>query len=128
MTERPAGPLAEKRSQVPVSVALCVVAAFVPVTSLAVVPHDSPIPFVVAVILQAFALTWLVRIAWSWRRPPQSPRATDFVLVAVALVTGAIALVLVREIVQSFGIRGSALPRVRSGGADAVDYAYLSAW
>jgi len=127
MTVKQGLPSAVKWPQVLGVLALCVLAAFVPVLTLAVAPYGSSIPFVVAMVLQALVLAWLVRGARSWWGPQRSARAMDFVLAAVPLVTGAVAVVLVREIAKSFGIRRSALPRVRSGNAEPVDYAYLGA-
>jgi len=127
MSEKPHPESVVKRGPLLLFVGLCVVAAFVPVLTLAVAPYGSPTPFVVAMVLQVLVLVSLVRLARSWWRAQRGPRAADLVLVAVPLLTGAVALVLVREIAQSFGIRGSALPRVRSGIANPVDFAYLGA-
>ncbi|MFC7490331.1 MULTISPECIES: hypothetical protein [unclassified Knoellia] len=127
MSTEPDASRAATRGQLIAVMAWCLLAAFGPVLTLAAASYGSSVPFVVAMILQVAALVWVGRIAWSWRDPPRGARAMDFVLGAVVLVTGAVALVLVREVAQSFGIRGSALPRVRSGIADPVDFAYLGA-
>jgi hypothetical protein len=127
MTEERYGPGTARRRHLLGVIALCVLALIGTAALVIVVPYKSPLPFVGALVMQAFVLAWIARIAWSWRRAQPSPRAIDVVLATVPLLTGALALALLGLIAGDYGIRGSALPRVRSGKAGTVDYAYLGA-
>ncbi len=117
----------ERRRQGSGSVALCVVALLGTFAVAVVAPYQSPWPFVVAAALHACALAWLVRTVRSDRREEAAPRAIDFVWGALPLVVGAVALALLLLIAHQSGIRGSALPRVRSGKPLGADYPYLIA-
>ena len=75
----------------------------------------------------ACARAWLVRTVRSVRREEVAPRAIDFVWGALPLVVGALAIALLLLIAHESGIRGSALPRVRSGKPLGADYPYLIA-
>lgn len=109
------------------AVALSVVALLGTYAVAVVASYKSPWPFVAAAALHGCALAWLVRTVRSGRREQRAPRPIDFVWGALPLVVGAVALALLLLIAHQFGIRGSALPRVRSGKPLGADYPYLIA-
>jgi hypothetical protein len=117
----------ERRGHGWAAVALGVVALLGTFAVAVMAPYQSPWPFVVAAALHACALAWLVRTVLSGRREEVAPRAGDFVWGALPPVLGAVSLALLLLIAHEYGIRGSALPRVRSGQPLGADYPYLIA-
>ena len=82
--------------------------------------RQSPAPFVVAVVLQlliAGHLLWSVR---SWVRPGDRARPSDYLPPAAALLGGGVFMALVLALADSYGIRGSAVARLRSAAAAAL--------
>ncbi len=96
-------------------------------------PTKSPLPFVATVIVLVLVLGYVIWRARPWIRPRRRARRLDYVLAAVPLLAGVVALFLVRLVADAYGIQGSALPRAQSGWPGdlgylmAVDLAYLAA-
>lgn len=93
---------------------------------LAAVPRRAPEPFLVMVLAQvvlAGYLGWLVR---AWATPTRRPGPADAALVVVPLLLDGFSTWLVLGLAESYGIRGSAVPRVQQGIAFPADLAYLA--
>lgn len=86
----------------------------------------TPEPFVATLVAQASAAAYLVWLARAWAHPTRRPGRADLALAVVPLALGAAGWWLVQELAATYGIRGSAVPRVRQGIALEADVAYLA--
>lgn len=97
----------------------------------ALVPRQSPVPFVVTLVVQLVIVGYLVRRAAYWLRSGRRAGRGDYVLAAVPAVGALPALVMVSLVADGAGIAGSALPRVLTGVRNGVplvtDLGYLGA-
>ena len=105
--------------------ALVVVGPLATVGAAMLASRQSPLPFVVALVLLGGALTWLIRIVWSDRREQRAPVAMDVALTLALGVVSAATLALLLWLARDYGIRGSAAPRVLQGIPLPADYPYL---
>lgn len=108
--------------------ALVIVAVLAPLLA-ALFPRQSPVPFVVTLILLLVILGYVVRRAQYWLRSGRQAGRGDYVLAAVPAVGAVVAFVMVSLVADGSGIAGSALPRVLNGVRHGVplvtDLAYL---
>lgn len=86
-----------------------------------------PEAFVVAVVVHVALVGYLVWLVAAWLRPARRPGAADLALAWLPLLLMGATTWLLREVAYSYGIRGSAVPRVRMGIAFPADVAYLGA-
>jgi len=105
--------------------ALAVAAPLATVGAAMLAPRQSPLPFVVALVLLGGAVAWLSRVVWSDRREQRGPVTRDVALTLVLGAVGAATLALLLWLARDYGIRGSAAPRVLQGTPLPADYPYL---
>lgn len=86
----------------------------------------TPEPFLATLVAQMLAVGYLVWLSRAWARPARRPGGADLALAVVPLVLSALGLWLLQELATSYGIRTSAVPRVRQGIAFDTDIAYLA--
>lgn len=88
---------------------------------------NDPLPFIATVVVHLATLVYMAQRVRAWRRPGPPARPFGYGFASAALAAAASALALVSVLGHAYGVRGSALPRLRTGLATSVDLAYLGA-
>ncbi|TDT33929.1 hypothetical protein [Naumannella halotolerans] len=90
-------------------------------------PYRNPETFWLPLAVQSAAVLSVLWVGMPWWRGSRRPRAADLAfLLGTAIGTG-FAFLLVQAVASAYGIRDSALPRLQTGIAMAVDLPYLLA-
>jgi hypothetical protein len=90
-------------------------------------PARGPEAFVATIVAQLVACAYLGWLASAWARPTRRPGAVDLALAWLPLLLGAVSTWFTLLLATSYGIRGSAVPRVQQGIPFPADVGYLGA-